>query len=89
MVFTKLYNYWVNGDGYYMYPGADAPSSTSRLESIRDALEDLELFRTLPERVFHAAVRKLVRNATDSTDAPALLEKVRRELGRQAKALTS
>ena len=84
-MFTKLYNYWVNGDGYYMYPGADAPSSTSRLESIRDALEDLELFRTLPERVFHAAVR----NATDSTDAPALLEKVRRELGRQAKALTS
>eukprot|EP01043_Picozoa_sp_COSAG02_P032664 COSAG02_NODE_2193_length_9555_cov_102.183481_3_plen_74_part_00 len=34
----KLYDYWVNGDGYYMYPGPDGPISTSRLEEIRDAL---------------------------------------------------
>ena len=41
----KLFQFWVNGDGYYMYPGPDGPISTSRLESIRDALEDMELFR--------------------------------------------
>ena len=34
----KLYDFWVNGDGYYMYPGPDGPISTSRLEEIRDAL---------------------------------------------------
>jgi len=84
---STLPQFWVNGDGYYMYPGADGPISTSRLESIRDALEDLELFRTLPEKVRNAAVKKLVRNATDWTDDPALLEKVRRKLGRQAEAM--
>ena len=34
----KLFDFWVNGDGYYMYPGPDGPISTSRLEEIRDAL---------------------------------------------------
>lgn len=43
----KLFQFWVNGDGYYMYPGPDGPISTSRLESIRDALEDMELFRSV------------------------------------------
>ena len=45
----KLYDFWVNGDGYYMYPGPDGPISTSRLEGIRDALEDMELLRMVPE----------------------------------------
>ena len=84
----KLYQYWVNGDGYYMYPGPDGPISSSRLESIRDALEDMELFRMLPAAVRRAAVSRLVRSPTDHDDDPLLLEKVRRELGRQAHLYT-
>ena len=52
--------------------------------AIRDALEDLELFRLVPKAVRKAAVSKLVRSPTDHEDKPLLLEEVRREIGRQA-----
>ena len=80
----KLYDFWVNGDGYYMYPGPDGPISTSRFEEIRDALEDMELFRMVPESVRNAAVDTLVRGPTDHDDDPVALEKTRRGIGRSA-----
>ena len=80
----KLYDFWVNGDGYYMYPGPDGPISTSRLEEIRDALEDMELLRTVPSAVRDAAVAQLVTGPTQHKDDPLLLEQVRRSIGRQA-----
>jgi hypothetical protein len=55
-----------------------------RFEAIRDALEDMELFRMLPTAVATKAVQKLVRSPTDHDDNPVLLERVRRALGRQA-----
>ena len=67
-----------------MYPGPDGPVSSSRLEVIRDALEDLELFRKVPLDVRKKAVYQLVRNATDHNDDPLNLESVRRVIGRQA-----
>ena len=106
---SKLYDFWVNGDGYYserwrfplcliarlppadtariahsVYPGPDGPISTSRLEEIRDALEDMELFRMVPEAKRAAAVAKLVRGPKDHDDDPLRLEAVRREIGRAA-----
>ena len=67
-----------------MYPGPDGPISTSRLEEIRDALEDMELFRMVPEAKRAAAVAKLVRGPKDHDDDPLRLEAVRREIGRAA-----
>ena len=80
----KLFDFWVNGDGYYMYPGPNGPISTSRLEEIRDALEDMELLRMVPSAVRDAAVAQLVTGPTQHKDDPLLLEQVRRSIGRQA-----
>ena len=66
-----------------MYPGPDGPISSSRLEEIRDALEDMELLRMLPLSVRVEAVRQMVRSATDHDDDPVRLEEIRRSVGRQ------
>ena len=70
---------FANGDGQYLYPGPLGPIATTRLEAIRDGLEDWELFLQAGPAAA-ALVQQLVRSATDWTEDPALLETVRREV---------
>lgn len=84
----------VNGDGSFLYPGKDGPVSTVRLENLCDGIEDLELFaqlRTESSRLARkvagienadigkSLITRLLRNATDRTEDPALLEATRRK----------
>ena len=76
---------FANGDGQFVYPGANGPVSTSRLEHIRSASQDARLFslarqQGMPEDVLGAYLKQLVRSPTDHTDDPALLENVRRSI---------
>ncbi len=40
----------VNGDGCIYYPGENGPLATTRMENIRDGLEDYELFKMLDDK---------------------------------------
>ena len=70
---------FANGDGQYVYPGPNGPIGTTRLETIRDGLEDWELFLMAGDAVV-PLLAQLVRSATDWTEDPVLLERVRRQV---------
>ena len=80
-----------NGDGCLLYPGADGPVSTIRLENLTDGIEDWELFARLRDRERAAGaneeatdlIARLVRAGDDRTEDPALLERTRREAARR------
>mmetsp|Transcript_37542 Transcript_37542/g.69865 ORF Transcript_37542/g.69865 Transcript_37542/m.69865 type:complete len:576 (+) Transcript_37542:80-1807(+) len=77
---------FVNGDGYYVYPGASGPLASSRLAAIRDALEDVELFRMLPREELAELLKGIVRGPKSWTDDPMLLETIRRRVARRVLA---
>ena len=86
-----------NGDGSFLYPGKIGPVATVRLENLCDGIEDYELFAQLRRESIRTArklagiedadigkdlITRLVRNGTDRTEDPVLLESVRREAAR-------
>jgi len=74
----QIQNIFANGDGYYVYPGEHGPINSQRLQQIRDGLEEVELFRMLPDKSSIAELTKsLVRGPTDWTDDPTKLRSVR------------
>ena len=70
---------FANGDGQYVYPCEGGPCGTTRLASIRDGLEDWELFAALGGAKAAPLLRRLVRSPSDWTEDAALLEATRRE----------
>lgn len=68
-----------SGDGMYVYPGADGPVGSIRLEAIRDGLEDWELFLKAGRSAI-PLLELLVRGPTDWTEDPLLLESTRRAI---------
>lgn len=68
---------FANGDGNFVYPGADGPIPTQRLHNLRDGFEDAELFKMLPVDQVKSLVQPLVRSATDYTIDPLLFERQR------------
>ena len=52
---------FANGDGNFVYPGADGPIPTVRLHNLRDEFEDAETFRKLPLGKVSPIVEPLVR----------------------------
>ena len=75
---------FANGDGQFIYPGANGPVATARLANMRDAVEDqalLQAVRTAGKvSDLETAIAKLVRSPTDHTDDAELLEATRRSL---------
>ena len=78
-----------NGDGNFIYPCESGPCSTIRLKNLRDGIEDLELFSRLSWAQRAPLLQQLIRNGTDWTDDPALLERVRREAAARIMALAN
>ena len=70
---------FANGDGQYLFPCEDGPCGTIRLSSIRDGLEDWEMFSALGAAKAVPLLKRLVRSSTDWTEDPALLEATRRD----------
>ena len=68
-----------NGDGNFLYPCPSGPCASIRLKNIRDGIEDWELLDRLPIAVRTPLIRQLVRNGTERTEDPLLLERVRRQ----------
>lgn len=58
------------GDEYIVYPGAEGPISSLRWESLRDGLDDAEIFRLLREQDAARADELLSRIASDDADTP-------------------
>lgn len=79
---------FANGDGQYVYPGPLGPISTIRLEAIRDGLEDWELFLQAGATAI-PSIQILVRQPTDWTEDPTLLELTRRAIGQALSDLNS
>jgi len=80
-----------NGDGNLVYPGVRGPLASNRLIAIADGIEDWQLFHRLgvdTTSISHAddLIAQLVRNMTDRTSDPRLLERVRREAARRVVA---
>ena len=70
---------FANGDGQFVYPGADGlPLATTRLENMRDGLEDWELFAHAPASAAQQHIKQLVRSAYDWTEDARLMESSRR-----------
>ena len=68
------------GDGVLLYPGAEGPLSSIRLENIADGFEDPELFRRMKNTTRRdELITMMVQSGDLWTDGPALLERVRRE----------
>ena len=55
---------WLNGDGVLLYPGADGPIGSIRLENIRDGLEDIELLRQYRDRFDPDSTRRIIERVT-------------------------
>jgi len=79
-------NFFANGDGQFIYPGADGPIPTTRLVNIRDGLQDAEMFRMLEEDDMKSLIERVVRNATDFTSDAVLFDQVRKEAGDMVEA---
>lgn len=58
------------GDEYIIYPGTDGPISSLRWESLRDGLDDAEIFRLLREQDAARAEELLSGIAADDADTP-------------------
>lgn len=78
-IWWPTYSFWANGDGQYIYPGPDGPISTIRLMNLRDAFEDVDLFRSLEQDQAKDLLTRLVRSPTDFTPNSTLLEATRRQ----------
>eukprot|EP00051_Salpingoeca_urceolata_P008965 m.110276 g.110276 ORF g.110276 m.110276 type:complete len:586 (-) comp16033_c0_seq3:126-1883(-) len=70
---------WANGDGQYLYPGEDGPLETVRLQSIRDGLEDWELFSMLPAATAAPLLAALVQGPESWVEDSAALFAARRQ----------
>lgn len=71
-------NIFANGDGMFVYPCENGPCSTTRLESIRDGLEDWELFRRLGAAAV-PLLEQVVRGPKEWDADPHLMESIRRQ----------
>ena len=72
---------FANGDGYFIYPGKYGPVTTSRLQNIRDGLEDLELIRMLKyQNNITYFVNKIVQSSTEFNLNPILLTQTRKQI---------
>ena len=88
---TTLYSGDANGDGFLMYPGPDGPVASIRLKSIRDGIEDWQLFQELRRHVADSKVDGLLRTVVDTNVSkpqtvvfprdPVALERARRTVG--------
>ena len=76
-----------NGDGSYIYPGAQGPISSVRFEALRDGLEDWELLDTLQQLQGDAPpmdlIRSVIRSPADRTRDAAPVEAARAEAVRR------
>lgn len=81
-----------NGDGNFIYPGADGPVSSARLENLLDGIEDWELLIQLREAAKRAHLKKdivkdfadvLVKSAKLHTRDPGLISRVRRSAAKK------
>jgi hypothetical protein len=72
-----------HGEGLLLYPGAEGPLSSIRLENVRDGLEDCEYYVLLERLIaqLHASGR-----ATDA-DVPPLLRRARQQLAVQKRVV--
>ena len=62
---------WIQGDGRLLYSGVDGPVSSTRLENLRDAVEDYELLAMLARLAGDDAAAPLARKVGGaSIDAP-------------------
>jgi hypothetical protein len=71
--------FWTNGDGNWMYPGAHGPLSSLRLEAYRMGLEDRALLALLEADDRMDLSERLVRGATNWTLDGKVLEQARRD----------
>jgi len=71
------------GDSHVVYPGADGPWSSTRLEAHRIGFEDYELLKMLkaknPEKA-EKIIKKVIRGFGDYTTDPVIYRKVRKEM---------
>lgn len=77
-----------NGEGNYFYPSTAAdgrPISSSRFESLRDGLEDVELLSMLREHdiPFNDLLSQVVQSPAIKTSDPETVEAARREAARR------
>ncbi len=54
----------LNGDGFMLYPGENGPIGSTRLEVVRDGLEEFELLKQYRERFGHEATEKILAPVT-------------------------
>lgn len=91
-----------NGDGLLLYAGEEGPLPSLRLANIRDGLEDYEYLKLLERLLVTTGragspgeakeqvktyVRQVITSATDYTDDPALLRRVRDEVAAAIESL--
>lgn len=91
-----------NGDGLLIYAGEEGPLPSLRLANIRDGLEDYEYLKLLERLLVTSGragspgeakeqvktyVRQVMTSATDYTDDPALLRRVRDEIAAAIESL--
>jgi hypothetical protein len=68
------------GDTHNVYPGADGPWSSVRLEAQREGCEDYELLHRLDPEQAQAIIRPVLRGFDDYTKDPAAFRAARRAL---------
>ncbi|MBN2376586.1 MAG: DUF4091 domain-containing protein [Sedimentisphaerales bacterium] len=71
------------GDTHVVYPGANGPWSSTRLEAHRIGFEDYELLKMLKAKDSQQAeeiISKIIRNSGDYTKEPEVYRAVRKEL---------
>ena len=72
---------FANGDGYFLYPGMYGPIGSSRLHTIRDGLEDIELLKQIKNQTIrNTYIHQLVITPTNYNMNSLLLEKIRRQI---------
>jgi hypothetical protein len=55
---------YLNGDGVMLYPGENGPIGSTRLEVVRDGLEDFELLRQYRTQFGNDAITKILAPVT-------------------------
>ena len=73
----------VNGDGILIYPGANGPLPSIRLENIRDGIEDFELLHAVGVERCRDLIEQAITNGTNYTLDVELFERLRREVARR------
>lgn len=72
-------DFWTNGDGNWMYPGAYGPLSSLRLEAYRRGLEDRAVLALLGAKQRAELAARMVRGPSNWTIDAVLMEKTRRD----------